>query len=71
MKIPFRASTFFSFKNKMILAHSALDFFLCNAKQEINLTLPYVSIASPIQFLLSSMNGNQTQQKIPCERGTT
>ena len=28
------------YKNKMILAHHALDFFPTNAKQEINLTLP-------------------------------
>ena len=27
-------------KNKMILAHHALNHFPCNAKQEINLTLP-------------------------------
>ena len=31
----------------------------------------YIYIASPIDFLLSSLNGNQTQQKIPYERGTT
>ena len=31
----------------------------------------YVSIASSIQFLLSSLNGSRTQQKIPCERGLT
>ena len=28
------------YKNEMILAHHALDFFPPNAKQEINLTLP-------------------------------
>ena len=28
------------YKNKVILGHCALNFFPCNAKQEINLTLP-------------------------------
>lgn len=34
-----RASIFVN-KNKMILAYRALNFYLCNAKQENNLTLP-------------------------------
>ena len=35
------ALTFFN-ENKMILAHCTLNFFSCNAKQEINLTLPHM-----------------------------
>ena len=38
-KFLFAHRLFFN-ENKMILAHRALNFFPCNAKQEVNLTLP-------------------------------
>ena len=41
---------FFFYKSKMILAHHALNFFPCNAKQEINLTLPLVLLRTLVFF---------------------
>ena len=40
----------FSCENKMILGYCALDFFPCNAKQEVNLTLSNSCVACYKQF---------------------
>ena len=44
--------TFF-YENKMILADRTLNFFPCNTKQEINLTLPYFYFCWQSESLLS------------------
>ena len=48
---------FFS-RNKMDLAHRALDFFPCSANQEINLTWPNPNQAGLFEFLVRPGGGS-------------
>ena len=52
----------------MILVHHALDFFPCNVKQEINLTLPHKFNCFKILFILVGSLMEQSEEKNKTEK---